>query len=190
MNPALSKPSVLRSFGLAFAVTALLAPSVGCGKIRDKIVEKAAEKAAEKAIESQTGGEANLDAKNGSLTIKGKDGAEATVTGGGNAKIPENFPKTIPIYKGSKVTASMSSKQGNKAFTMVTLGTSDDPDTVAKYYKGELGKMKSIGEFSTGEMHTMTFQDAAAKNSVSVTVARSPGAKETQVTLTSTTDAT
>jgi hypothetical protein len=75
----------------------------------------------------------NIDTKNGSVDVKGKDGESLSI---GNAKVPEGFPADVPIYKPSDVIVSLKVKDGYN----VTLATNDSSQQVADYYKSELAK--------------------------------------------------
>jgi len=91
---------------------------------------------AEKIIEKQTGGKVKIGTgkNSGSVEIKGKDG---TVRIGEN-KVPADFPKDVPIYKGAQVKGSMSSTANGKKTFIVTLTTDDALKDAADYYKKEL----------------------------------------------------
>ena len=70
---------------------------MGCGS-SEKAEEKVAEKIAEKAIAAQTGKKVDIDIDKERMQIKTEDG-EMTLTSGESAKIPDTFPKDIPIYR-------------------------------------------------------------------------------------------
>ncbi|MCR4412295.1 MAG: hypothetical protein NUV77_07700 [Thermoguttaceae bacterium] len=72
--------------------------------------------------------------KNTEVTIEGKDGAKVRLSSGGNVALPEGFPKDVPIYPGSTVTLSVSTKDG----AQVGLKTADPRAKVAEFYKAQL----------------------------------------------------
>jgi hypothetical protein len=72
--------------------------------------------------------------KNTEVTVEGKDGAKVRLSSGGNVSLPEGFPKDVPIYPGSTVTLSVSTKEG----VQVGLKTADAPAKVADFYKAQL----------------------------------------------------
>lgn len=86
----------------------------------------------------------NIDTNNGTIDVQGKDGESASI---GNAKVPSEFPSSIPIYPGSKVVASTSGKN-NTEFT-VFLTTTDSKTTVESYYQSELKKNGWVNESET-----------------------------------------
>jgi len=59
-----------------------------------------------------------------------------TSTSGDNAKVPEGFPKDVPIYAGAKVLASSSMPEQNTY--MVQLESQDTLENVGAYYKKEM----------------------------------------------------
>lgn len=134
-------------------VACLALAVAGCGKVADK----AASVAVEKAIEAQAGKDvqASVDTKAGTLKIASKDGSEqvsvvtadgkATVSSqdgtvstvvGEEAKVPESFPKDIPVYAGIKVIAA-SEDAKDKTF-MIQAETQDALDAVSGFYAKEL----------------------------------------------------
>ena len=108
MIPATMKTSLPLVLVLA-AASAL--PTVGC----KRLAERAAEKAEEKAIEKQTGGQVSINGQKGTMTIVTDAGA---MTMGELAKIPEDFPKNVPIYPGSKPTVAVKSATGGQALVV------------------------------------------------------------------------
>ena len=97
-------------------------------------------KAAEKAVENRLAREgvnAKVDSSGGKMTIQTKDGT-TVVTGGKDAKVPENFPKDIYVYEGATIKGSVSVPNG---FNLV-METSDSADKVLGTIKS---KMTSLG---------------------------------------------
>lgn len=80
---------------VAFAACALVA----CGK-------SPGERAAEAAIEASTGNKADVDAKDGTVTLKTDDG-EIRMAGGEGAQLPASFPKDVWLPKDYVVESSM-----------------------------------------------------------------------------------
>lgn len=114
----------MRYFILIVSVTALLLP--GCSK-------KVEEKVIEKALEQQTGGQADVDLTDGQVNIKTKDGT-ASLTSGKNAKIPDDFPSDIYLYKGAGVKMAVQVPQGHS----VVLTSKDAIQKVVDTYKKEM----------------------------------------------------
>jgi len=128
--------------------------SVGCG-------QKAAEKTAETMIEqsaAEQGKSADVtvdsDSKSFSMTVKDNDGQQQTMqvsasdagtrmvvtdeegamtmTSGAEARLPEGFPKEVPIHESLKINTSLS--DGASGFTLQC--TSDEEiDTLVGYYQ-------------------------------------------------------
>jgi len=103
---------------------------IGCG---EKSEENVGEKLAEKAIEANIGKEADVEVNKESVRITTKDG-EMSITSGESAKIPDDFPKDIPVYKGSVVNMAMEVPQGySLSFT-----TKDNMSKVSEWYLKEM----------------------------------------------------
>lgn len=109
---------------------------LGC----DTIKEKLGEKAAEALIKSQTGENVDIDTKDGKLSVKMTD-EKGTVTLGANTKLPDDFPKSVPVYPGAQVEASLAAKsdKGEGGF-MVTLSSPDPVAKVGAFYKDASSK--------------------------------------------------
>lgn len=135
---------------------------LGCGsKPSETVAEKAVEKMVEQAL-SDTGQQVNVqidkegagfsmtvtgdkagevseikigqDEQTFSLSMQGTDG-NVTVMGGGDAKIPDTFPKDVPLYPGMKllVVQSMPEQQGY----IIQARSDDSMDKVTAYLKKE-----------------------------------------------------
>ena len=130
------------------AVACSLVAYIGCGK-------KAEEKVIEKIIEKESGGKADVDISDESISIKTEDG-EATLHAGENVKLPADFPKDILVYKGADVKMTMEVPQGKS----VTFLTKDDVSKVAEAYKKEMaGKgWKKEMAMDMGEQTSLIFK--------------------------------
>jgi len=132
--------------------------AVGCGR-------KAEEKAMEKAIEKQTGGKASVNIDKNSFSVKTKDG-EFTMTSGGDAKIPDDFPSDVFVYKGSTVFSTLKVPDGQQ----VQLTSKDAVSKVADAYKKEM-TAKGWTEESTvtmGEQVVLSYQKDDLRTAVMV----------------------
>jgi len=108
-------------------------PSVACRKL----AEKAEERAIEKSLEKQGGGQVSINSQKGSMTITTDAG---TFQMGAGAKIPDDFPKAVPIYPGAKPAfAAKSTDPKGKAAWSVQMETPDSKDQVVAYYKANMG---------------------------------------------------
>jgi major membrane immunogen (membrane-anchored lipoprotein) len=72
-------------------------------------------------------GNVKVKVEGGKVTVKEEGGGEAEYSVGGGTKVPADFPKDVPLYKGATVVASV--KQG-KNF-LVHLQTADEPKKAA-----------------------------------------------------------
>lgn len=105
---------------------------VGCS-CSEKSEEKVAEKIAEKIIAAKTGENADVEVDKEGMRIKTKDG-EMALTSGKSAKMPDNFPKDIPMYKDSVLDMAMEVPEG---YTL-SYTTKDDMAKVSEWYLIEM----------------------------------------------------
>jgi hypothetical protein len=157
-----------------FIMFAAVMVMFGCGK---KAEEKAAEKMAEKAIESSMGGNAEVDIEKDGLRIKTGEG-EMTVTSGDSAKLPDDFPEDVYLYKGAKLKTAMKLPEG---FNLM-FQTKDDPSKVSEAY---LDGMEAKGwsketSMDMGGRKMMVFKKDERIGNVSIT----SHAEMTQIALT------
>jgi hypothetical protein len=141
-----------------------------------------AEREAEKSVEATTGGQAKIDEKTGSVEVKttDKEGRETNVQFGPNSKLPEDFPKSVPIYPGAKLMSTVSLADGKNGH-LVTLSTKDEPKTVVEYYKKNLVGFKSDSELSAGDVTMLMMSNAEL--SVSISITQSEGDTLVQLTV-------
>lgn len=123
--------------GHAFAALALLSIVLGCGSGAEKVAESALETMIEKAGAAD-GVEVDVDFRgNGeSFSIKTKEG-EFSMTVGGGAKIPDDFPKDIPTYP--KATVTITQSMEGQGF-MIQATTGDSMEKVVGYLENEAAK--------------------------------------------------
>lgn len=106
----------------------------------------------EKVIESQTGGKVKVNKRKGTVEFKTKEGTFKT----SDSKLPEDFPKDVPIYKGAKVKGSISAQGAQSARgadMTVVLEAKVGFDTVASYYMKAMPAegWKEVSKFEGGE---------------------------------------
>lgn len=120
-----------------------------------------------------------------SKTVKIPGGGEVSVSG----KLPDNFPKAFPVYKGAKVQGSYTGKNQGVSGTVVTWETGDSIDKVKEFYSnafqsgdwpvtsnGDLnGSAYWGGESSDGKttFYTMV-SETSGKTSIIATVGDTP----------------
>ena len=59
---------------------------------------------------------------------------------GENLKMPDNFPRDVPVYKNAKVIATNTNKADKTELIIVTLETDDSLKDVGEFYEKELAK--------------------------------------------------
>ena len=133
-----------RNFFLAFSFFTILAVAAGGACSREKSIEtdkgKVTIKEKDKKIEVKTeDGSFTMtgDDQKGQINIKTEEGETVQVSYGKN-KLPENFPKDVPIYSPSEIAVSQVIDEEKSV--MVSLSTKDDPSVIAKFYKEKLPK--------------------------------------------------
>jgi hypothetical protein len=90
-----------------------------------------------------------------SMTFTGKDGQKVVIDSGGG-KVPDDYPKDLPVYAGAKVIMSQSATEKNTH--NLVLESSDPADKIADYYKKSLESngWKIEGSMNMGEMNMFT----------------------------------
>ncbi len=94
----------------------VLAGLVGCGAA----AEKAAEEATERAIEDQTGGSAEVDLDDGSISVEGEDGGFEA----GAGQVPDEWPDDVPLPDSLAVSGGLFSSSAGQDIVTVS-GSSD-----------------------------------------------------------------
>jgi len=158
---------------LLIAVLAAGVSCCGCGK---KIAEKVTEKAVERQL-AKDGVKADVNLSDSKMTVKTKDGT-VTVSGGGDVKVPDTFPKDVYIYDGASVLASVTVPQGQN----LQLQTKDSGEKVMSAYKSKLTAegWKEEASFNTAQQTMVSFK----KGDRMVNVMAMSADGNTQITLT------
>ena len=158
---------------LAVLATSALA-TAGCKRMSERMEEK--------AIEKGTGGQVHINGENGTVSVT-SDGGTGTVSVGTGAKIPDDFPATIPMYPGAKPSlAAKTADPRGKAAWSLALETADTKDQVVAFYKT---KMSGFAVESSMDMGTTTMNVyKSAQYEVTMMVATESGsAKKTVITI-------
>lgn len=105
--------------------------------------------------------------RDGSVTVKqeGKDASSMTFTGKNGekvainlngGKIPDDYPKDVPLYEGTKVIMANSSSEKHTQHLM--LESNDPADKITEYYKKGLDSngWKIEGTMNMGELNMFT----------------------------------
>ncbi len=165
------------SFLLAIVLGTSLFTATGCKKISEKI----AEKVAEKAVGAATGSDVDLDTGNGTVTMKGDNGAVVVVSGD-TTTVPENWPKSVPIYPSASLKASMSGSTGDaKEHFSLTFETSDPPSKVFAFYKDNLKGFKKVSEMNLNGNIIASFEGEG--KTVAITASRGQKEQKTMLNL-------
>ncbi len=147
--PLTSPPA---SLALALLVTLIPSASIGC--------KSSQEKAGQRAAQTQNGAQVQL--VEGGLVMTNDAG---TVALGENVKIPDDFPKTIPIYPGAKVNmASRSAAEKGRAAWSLSLETGDEQPKVVAFYASGMaaspGAFKQGSDLALGDTQMTVWQSA------------------------------
>ena len=100
-------------------------------------------------VEKKGGGEAT------SMTFTGKNGEKVSLDVNGG-KMPDDYPKDMPVYEGTKVVMSQSANEKNTH--SLVLESKDPADKIAEYYKKglESSGWKIEGTMNMGQMNMLT----------------------------------
>jgi len=131
---------------------------VGLGIVGRIASQYMARKAAGGFLSALTGGKANVNLTGDEVTVKDKDGNEITI-GGEGAKLPKEYPSSIPEPKNGKVITSWSSTTDERIGISVIWEVSDSVDSIYESYKQaiENAGFKITGTFSADDTMTFTF---------------------------------
>lgn len=154
---------------LVVSLAALSFVGLGCNPmqaVQDKVSQKIGDSVASGILSQASGGKVDVNGDNGSYTFKdNKTGASVAI--GENVKIPDNFPKDVPLYPGAKtLTASMG--QASKSEASVTLQVTDDPQTVVKWYENQLRDWKQASTYSMSGSEIRSYEKGTLKLSVTI----------------------
>lgn len=91
----------------------------------------------------------------GSVTFTGKNGEKVAINTNGG-KMPDDYPKDVPVYEGTKVVMSQSASEKNTHSLVLESG--DAADKIAEFYKKGLDSngWKTEGTMNMGEMNMFT----------------------------------
>lgn len=145
----------LGRMGLLGLSAALLAS--GCDMITEKLTQKATEAAIEHMVEKESGGKVDLDTSSGTVSLKSDKGSMEISANG--AKVPESWPKDVPLYPGAKVTMAMAGPNHQ----MLNLETGDTPEQAVEFYKGKLSAMTQEGLMNTEQQSMLSYKDATGR---------------------------
>jgi hypothetical protein len=136
-------------------VLALLVLLPGCKRARQEAFEQ-------RAREASGADNVRVEDDGKRVTLSGRaDGSESEVELGESARIPADFPKSVPIYPGAKLVAAVGTTDQGKRSHVVTLSTSAGADVVYDFYKQRLPSFGSVEEISLGGMRMLSADNGA-----------------------------
>lgn len=186
-----------------FAGCVVIAVLVGCGgkSAEEDAAEALAEKMVEQAAQAE-GADVDVDMSSGSMKIRGRDkeggtvdvsidgesatvtseDGTATMTAGAAAKIPDDFPKDVPLYEKMKVMA-VQQDSASGAFS-ITAQSQDSVAKIAEFYKkqAESNGWTQASEMSQGAaMHMLGY--SKGDRNMNLVLAGENGATNIQLTV-------
>ena len=124
-----------------------------------------ANKLTEGIVESTTG--ADIDTKDGSLSITNKDGDEFSV--GGEQDYADDFPSEVPKYPGGTVTSNIRSGSTDETYWSNSVETKDDSAKVLAFYKEEMADWTESSTFTVNDSTTTSYEKGDLEASITVT---------------------
>ena len=166
---------------LPILVIAFIALGV-LGYLAKKAIEKSGpkitEQLIEKGLEKGIGENVDLNLDKGNFEIKGDEGSFSA-----SDKLPDDFPKDVPLYTGAKITSSITAKGTDDKSSSVTvsLTTKDSVDKVSAFYAAELKDNSWVvdSDYTTEEGYALS----ASKDGRSLFVTASGNIGETSITV-------
>src|SRR5579884_1295834 len=83
-----------------------------------------------------------------------------TVWAGPEARVPDDFPKDVPIYPGAEIDLAAKGTRGKAAWS-VTLEAADPKDRVVAYYRAHMRGFTVVSDVDVGETHMFVWQSPA-----------------------------
>ncbi len=155
---------------LIAATAAISLMGFGCNPlagIQEKVEKKVGEKVAESTVGALTGGKVKMDSEGNNWQFKdNKTGNSVAI--GEDLKLPEDFPKELPILTGAKIKSVSLGRTGDKEAS-VTLGIDDmNPEKVATWYSDTLKKEGWTEDSSTtmGKSEARNYKKGTAQLSL------------------------
>ena len=145
----------MKKLSILLALMALAFLGLGC--------KSPAEQAAENIVNQATGGnvQLNTEGKN-SFTIQNDNGQTLT----SEQKLPDIFPKYIPIYQNSKLITATTL---NENVAYVSFESADDVGTLYNWYKNAMKDWKITSEANYGVTALLMLEKGTEKTNISFT---------------------
>jgi hypothetical protein len=163
----------------AFAPVLVALALVGAGCTNP--ITAAKQKVTESVVASVTGGKVKMDSEEGGATFTNPEtGAKMAI--GEDLKIPDTFPKDVPIYVGAKAKAVVMGDDGQKGAT-ISLQTADAPKMVIDWYEKTLtgAGWKQTSTFNANGSYLNVYQKENAR--MAITVASDSGSSGSSITV-------
>lgn len=157
---------------LVLALALLSTSTSGCKKIQERLAQKADEKTVETASSAQVDPQTGA----GTVTLSGENGAVVAM-GGANAKVPDNWPKSVPTYPSGTLKGAMSASAApaaGKIHHTLTYETPDDATKVVQFYTENLKGFSKTSELNLGGNMIVSFEGDGKV--VALTISKLPGA--------------
>jgi len=138
----------------------------GCNplqSVQDKITQKVSDKVAEGVVSGMTGGKVKVDTDSNTLSMTDEKTGQS-VSFGENVKVPDDFPKDVPVYAKAAIIGVFSSKKTDDGSSL-TLTTTDASEDVAAWYDKTLvdaGWTQDIS-YKTFDLITRTYSKGSLK---------------------------
>jgi len=165
---------------LFVSLTALVFFGFGCNpfqKAEDKINDKISEKVTEGILGGVTGGQVDVDKDGEEVRFKdNKTGNE--VAYGEDLKVPDNFPKSVPLYPDAKIKGIMISGSEDKNATL-TMGTEDEMAKVLAWYEDKMSgnDWQEDQSWSFEGMETRSYSNGQERMTLSISAQEDEGMK-------------
>jgi hypothetical protein len=145
----------------------------GCNpfqKAQDSINQKIGEKVTEGILEKATGGKVDVKKDGEQVTFKdNKTGAVSAF--GEDVKLPDGFPKSLPMYPGAKISGvTMTQEKEQSAWVMFSAG--DEVKKVVDWYAQQTkdAGWKEDSSMTLGTMETRSYTKGNEKISLNASV--------------------
>lgn len=139
---------MFKKISIVVLVIALILSLASCGA-KQKLNDKIAEKVTEGIVNKATGGDADVDLKDGKITLKGEDGEKVTF---GETEWPKGpAAEKIPEFKQGKIMSSVVTEKS--IMVMFEEVESQDFEQYLEIIKAE-GYVNDTAELNSGEIRT------------------------------------
>jgi hypothetical protein len=148
---------------------------VGARFLKDKVGRAGIEKVIENAVEKETGKKVDIDSDKNSVTIKGENGEEASISTNDGQTLPSDFPAVIPVYEPQTIVSTLKNNKKDKSGWYITAKTADNQSKVATFFSNafKTNGWTISNEASYGGTQTFTAESSAYKVVIIITAPNS-----------------